>query len=273
MAGFIDYDAIAAAVRAGQRISSQFCKTNVNNSAVATPFHSFWNSTGLPAGGSNPAATPGTAYVNGVGGITLPDLSPLQKHLVQLTGSLRFASANSTTCVLMVYDRLVGVSGISTATTGDKTVNSTALPRYTDGIGVQVWLENTFSVSSNPVVSMASYTDDTGSGKVGPTYAIPGSANVDGFFGPLPIAAGSKGVKSVETINVVSGTNGTVNVILLKPLAVLPIHCDFPNGRDFVLQLASLERIYDGATLAFAVKHTVNNAISTIIGSLVCAYN
>jgi hypothetical protein len=83
---------------------------------------------------------------------------------------------------------------------------------------------------------------------------------------------GDKGVRSVETLNVgTAGTAGVVTVLLMQPLAFLPIIANQWNERDLVLQLSALPQIYDGASLGLAVLASGTTALN-IWGNIRIAY-
>jgi hypothetical protein len=170
-------------------------------------------------------------------------------------------------CTLMLYDRLCSVSGISVASTGNKTINSGALPRYSaaDAVNVQCWLEvTTATTTTAPVVSLNQYTNEGGTtGRAGATITFPAAATVVGsIIGPLPLQAGDLGIRSVEVgLNVATAASaGVVSVTLLRPLALLPLIANVWNEVDLVLQLNQMMRVYDGHNLALAALHTVTTA-------------
>jgi len=247
MAGFASYDDIIAEItQNGKYKAIPFYKTSSSPEAAGT-WHSLWKAAGNPGAESDPAGTPGAAYSSA--GMSLQDEASDFKHLLSLG-----ATATQNT-LLMLYDRLVGVGAVSINSTGDKTINSAALTRYTGGEGVQAWLEVTTVTSSTATVSMNSYTNQAGTtGRAGTSVAFPAATtNVDTLV-QLPLQAGDKGVRAVSTINVSvsGGGSAAVSLILIRPLAFLPIQANIYNERDFILQVASLPRLFDGASLALA---------------------
>ena len=125
---------IRAAQAAGKRFEMTFQKTGPTPEAAGS-YCTFWLGAGNPGAGANPAGTPGVAYDLTAGGLIWPDLDPDEK------GILRIEAECQVDCTLLVFDRLVGVGGI-TCDNGAKTVNSTAIVgRHTNGIGVEAWLE------------------------------------------------------------------------------------------------------------------------------------
>jgi hypothetical protein len=164
------------------------------------------------------------------------------------------------------------VSGFTLASTGDQTVNSTGLPRYTSGLGVWAWLEITTQPSNPPpVVSLASYTNQDGTAsRVGPAYTFPVAAmSVHTLVGPLPLQAGDTGIRSVETFNVATaGGAGVANLILVRPLLLT-------GTRDAVhvaerispLPFTTMPRIYDGASLEVIIRGQ-NPDVEAVSGEL-----
>ena len=231
---------------------------------AAGQMHTLWKAAGLVGAGVDPATTPGTAYDDAAGSMTLPDQATY-KFL------LRAEVMSTVSCTLLLFDRLVGVSGLALGSTGNKTVSSAALPRYTDGVGVEALLELTTASSANVgVVSMNSYTDtDNNDTQAGGNVTFTAAAqNVDSLF-PLPLAAGDVGVKAVATINVGTATTGGVaNLLLVKQLAMIPAIANIATLVDFTRAFAGPPRIYDGASLFCAFiaggtgAHTIRSAFT-----------
>lgn len=270
MAGFSDFNDFLSKVTVdGNVLEAPFHKISTAPEAAGV-YHSLWRVGRYPAAGADPAGTPGEAYSSTDGGLAKwANLSPQTKHLVSLEGGA------SVDCMLMLYDRLVGVGGITLNSTGNKTVSSATLPRYTDGKGVQAWLEvTTATTTTAPIVSMNSYTDQDGNtGASGATITFPAAAtNVDALIGPLPVASGDYGVRAVSTINVATAASaGVASLVLLRPLAYLPLVANVGNALDFMAMIPSLPRIYDGATPALAIQ-AGSTTIVSLWGMLRAAY-
>lgn len=278
MAGFTSLDDLISEMTVNSKVfHAPFYKVSTAPEANGV-WHSLWRVAGYPAAGGDGGAGSGTPGAGGTA-LTLADggllnaanASPDTKHLLTL------GAVASQDCMLMLYDRLVSVSGVTVASTGSKNVGSAALPRYSggDSKGVQAWLEvTTQTATTAPVVNMNSYTDQDGNtGASGGSVTFPAAAtNVDTLVGPLPLAAGDTGVRSVETVNVgTAGTAGAVNVVLLRPLGFLPLSANAWTERDFLTMLPSLPRLYDGHTLGLAFLATTTTAV-TVWGSIRGAY-
>lgn len=216
--------------------------------------HSLWRVGPMPPAGGDGAAGSGTP---GAGGTALDladgslsqgwlDQSPDQKIL------LDFNARSNGGCVAVLVDRLVSVSGIALSSTGNKNVGSVALPRYTSGVGVQAWLEvTTATATTAPIVSMNSYTDQSGNtGSAGGTITFPAAAtNIDTLV-PLPFASGDYGVRTCATINVATaGTAGAANFVLTKELLRIPLQGNIGRGYPPYIESMAWPIVEDGASL------------------------
>lgn len=275
MAGFTSRDDIIAELTAGKADLYNFYKVSTAPEAAGV-WHSLWKGTGQPGVGGNPAASPGTVHVSNdaadtAGAMFYPDRTPDQKHL------LSFGAVATQNCTLMLYDRLAGVSNISLAATGAKTINSSALSRYagTEAGNNEVWLEvTTAGTTTAPVVNLNSYTSADGTtGLTGGSLTLPSTTmNVDSMV-QLPLAASEQGVRSVEAgLNVATaGTAIVVNVLIIRPLARIPLLANVWNEVSFLDDVMGLPRIYDGATLGVAFLASGTTA-TTVWGTVSSAY-
>lgn len=276
MPGFTSRDDIINELTVGgKKDEYNFYKVSSAPEAAGV-WHSLWPATGSPGAGSNPAATPGTVMESDsttpkAGSMYFPDRSTDQRYL------LSFGAVATQNCTLMLFDYLAGVSGISLASTGAKTVNSGALTRYsgTDATLNEVWLETTTAgTTTAPVVNLNSYTSADGStGLAGPNLTLPSATmNVQSMV-QLPLNAAEQGVRSVEAgLNV--GTAGTaivVNVMIIRPLARIGLLANVWNEVSFLDDVLGLPRIYDNACLGLAFLASGTTA-TTFWGNITCAY-
>lgn len=277
MAGFTSRDDIINEVTAnGKQDLWNFYKVAPAAAEAAGVWQSLWKGVGNPGAGSDPAASTGTAYDTDAGSSTagaiwFPDRSTDQRHL------LSFGACATQNCTLMLYDRLVGVSGISTATTGNKTVSSTALTRYTGTSATlnEVWLEvTTATTTTAPVVNLNSYTTADGStGQTGGNVTFPAAATDLHSMIQVPLNASKQGVRSIEIgLNVATASAaGAVNVLIIRPLARIPLLANVWNEVSFLDDVMGLPRIYDNATLGLALLASTTTA-TTVWGTITCAY-
>lgn len=248
MAGFATWQELKNALHLNAQEVQAFVKMPSTNPSSAR-WTTYWPAGGMPDTGT----TSSGALVDGVGGVTFAATGSVGKYL------LRGQVTAPDNVALMVYDRLVQVTGLDFTSTGDKTVNSAALPRYADGFGVVPLLEvATIANLTSVTFSMSSYTNEAGtSGRAGPSYTISNLiVHAAGETPFLPVQSGDLGVRSVETINVSSASGGggfalTVNLVLARLLGCVTAQYRDLGTREFFAQLPAFARVYDGATLSF----------------------
>jgi hypothetical protein len=277
MPGFSSRDDLITEVTTnGKQDLWNFYKVAPAAAEAAGVWQSLWKGVGNPGAGADPAATPGTAYAsdastNVAGSMWFPDRDTDQRYL------LSFGAVANQNCTLMLYDRLVGVSGISTASTGNKTINSTALTRYTGTAATlnEVWLEvTTATTTTAPIVSLNQYTSADGTtGQSGGTVTFPAAATDLHSMVQVPLSASKQGVRSVEVgLNVgTASAAGAVNVVILRPLARIPLLANQWNEVSLLDDTMGLPRVFDNATLGLALLASVTTA-TTVWGSINCAY-
>ena len=243
---FASLDSIIASVASGNGENSSFAKNSITTTAGR--FYSLWASGGLPAAGSTPATGAGAAPTNATQGaikFTSPSGSN-KKHV------LRMSVMGPTAGAVFLYDRLVHTSGLSGTVTTAQTVNSTALTRYTDAVGVMCAIEVYSQLGSSSVTATISYTNQDGtSGRTG-TITIPTTALVGEFIGPMSLQGTDTGVQSVQTVTLSgsTGTAGNFGITLYKDLCRVPYNANTVEERDMVLQLMNLPEVKSGACLA-----------------------
>ena len=159
---------------------------------------------------------------------------------------------------------------ITDAGTGTHTVNW-LLPRYTNGAGLNAIFFNpaaTAMGAGTPNLSLT-YTNSAQAGSratptvlpVGKTAATnshilyTGATGAGKYNYAVPRASGDSGIAQIDGIrNSTSYVSGTYCVALYKELARFPVTTlGVASERDFLNQLPSLPRIYDGAALYFLV--------------------
>lgn len=264
---FSKYTDVRDAINAG-RVFTSYAYLSRNSSTAG-----LWDGTPVYfASGDAPASTPGTAFSNK--GLNFPNTTGT-KHLISMEVMVNTTGGASGTGVgvVMLYDRLVGVGPILTTSTGVKTVNSAALPRYTSGEGVIAVLEQVAAINSGCTINLDSYTNAAGTtGQQGPSIVIANRTNGWSLPG---VQVGDRGCKSVESINVTAAsvTTGSVNVVLIKPLAMMTMAQFTTNRREHVLQLTSPAQIFDGASLELAVLPSTGILTNNLTVALKFAYS
>lgn len=180
---------------------------------------------------------------------------------------------------------------ITDAGTGTHTM-SRLLPRYTNGAGLNAMFINpaaTAMGAATPSLSLG-YTNSSQVASratptvlpVGKTAAsnshilYTGATGAGKYNYAVPRQSGDSGIAQIDTIqNSVSYVSGTYTVVLYKELARFPVTTlGVAAERDFLNQLPSLPRIYDGAALYFLVGSGVATpANSAFSGHLDFVYN
>ena len=190
-------------------------------------------------------------------------VSPFQKHLRNLT--VMSTSATPLPMPMILMDYLLFYPFIDEGTTDSQPLtNSVALPRYTDGAGVQV-MAITVAGRTGGQTFRFTYTNQDGvSGRVSQTVGQNTSSAVgtivtsatasNGFAGPfVPLQFGDTGVRSIESVQMVSGTDvGLFTLVLVKPLLQTQIRgIDAPVETDPFLVKNISPIIMDDAYLNF----------------------
>lgn len=128
----------------------------------------------------------------------------------------------------ILIDRLSHQGGLSGTVTTAQTTNlpTSALTRYTDGVGVMIGLEIYTAVGISATTATASYTNQAGtSGRTTKAVAFGGTGiSTAGNIIIMPLQDGDTGVKSVESVTLAgtTATAGNFGVTLFKPLASFP---------------------------------------------------
>jgi hypothetical protein len=249
---FASLDSIIASLGAGKGENSIFSKASITTTLGR--WYSHWKSAGVPAAGATPATGAGaapTAATTGAIKFTNPSGSD-KKHL------LRLLAGGPTSGILMLVDRLVHTSGLSGTNVGAQTINSTALTRRTDAVGVMLALEVYTQIGATPQTATISYTNQNGTAGRSGTVAIPANALAGEFIGPMTLQAGDTGVKSVQTLTLggSTGTAGDFGITLYYILASIPYSANTIEERDQVLQLQNLPELKTDGCLALLTYAT-----------------
>lgn len=199
---------------------------------------------------------------------SIPHGGDVSASVKQVTDGAVYSAAPTTTpAVFMLIDVLASYTISTVTTTGAQTLLSGASwPRYADGNGVRAYLVPSVVMGAGAPTARLGYTNPAATAgrftpaapslpvitTLSPVGAIPYSGTGVGKFGPfLPLQSGDSGILSVQNINFsATMTSGCMNLVICKPIATIPITTVGVAGeRDFLNQLPSFPRIYDGACL------------------------
>jgi hypothetical protein len=201
-----------------------------------------------------------------------------QKKLAQFDIQTVGATAGVNTFELLDY--LLYYPGIAMDVDTYTMDNTTTLPRYTDGRGVQIMV-----VEQSPYVGGATfrinYTNSDGTaGRQTATMtcntqvtsgtivtSATATAGCVGLYAALQ--RGDSGVRSIESVEILSADVGLLCCVLVKPLAYFSIHeitapNQFSMWRDFSMQ----PTIVDDAYLNLVCKPSGTIAGAQIVGSV-----
>lgn len=220
--------------------------TDIITVAAGWDIQSYTAVTVSNAGGALPASTPqiaaGTIYY--------------WSRINATTGKLCTSLANVDAGTFIAFDD--DGSGTQTITM--------SLGRYIDGKGVQAFITPSVAHNTGTPNIQLTYLDTNGASSLTPATLpisnasapigqIEYSGTAAGKYGPfVPLAAGDQGILRATQFNynVTHGAGGVTNVVLCKPLLILPITtASVAAERDLVNQVPSLPRVYDGACLAW----------------------
>lgn len=169
---------------------------------------------------------------------------------------------------------------ITTTGTGTHTINW-LLPRYTNGAGVQAIFFNSNATplgAATPNLSLG-YTNSAQAtsratptvlpiGKTAASNSIilyTGATGTGKYNYTMPLQGGDAGIAEINTIqNSTSYVSGEYTVALIKEIGRFPLSTlGLSAERNFIFELPSLPRIYDGAALYWLWGSGVNTPASS----------
>lgn len=230
-------------------------------------------------------------------GIYVPTVSPEKQFIRKLTVMSAAAGVTTTTSqnqtlILMDYLLYYPFIDLDAAAEEQALSNTVTLPRYTDGAGVMMMLVAQSATAGGGNFTVK-YTNSAGTdSQVTPTnYCVaaqPSGAIVNattaaaGTTPFITLAAGDKGVRSVQSITMGTANGGLAAIVLVRPLMITYIReeCRRPTSSptESYGDAAELQRIrmqsgtpqiIDGAVLSFISRTTAGTiASSTLVGSL-----
>lgn len=261
---FTSIDSVVNAISTnGATIKQPFHKVTGGGAYTAARAYSFWQLAGNPTAGTfggtalnavqMTSATTGCVPLNA-------NVSPATRHLFNfgaVTGITTGVPSALMLCDFLLYYPTINAN----TATANTLVNGVGLSRYTTGDGVMMYLEVTATLGATPSNVTISYTNQAGTaGRTSIVTAMTVSQIVSGightgvapFF--IPLQGTDSGVRSVQsvTFSAAMGAGSTVALVLVKPLAYLPLTTlGVMTERDFLYQLPSLPQIQDAACLNF----------------------
>jgi hypothetical protein len=254
-------DMLVAALNASKRYS--IYKASMTSKA-AGEFQSLMLAAGSPGAGSTPATGAGAIPTNATAG-SIPIVNPSGSNKEYLA---RLGFAGSVAGSIILYDRLWHNSGLSGTSTSAQTFTQPVLTRYTDGLGVEAFVEIYTALGSTASTFTISYTNSDGTAGRSGTYTKPATAPVAGQMYPISLAAGDKGIRSIQSVQLSAstGTTGNFGLVLVRRFAEIGIPVvNASNDRDS-FSLGMPEIVSNSALFLMAMCSAATTG--NIIGSL-----
>jgi hypothetical protein len=197
-------------------------------------------------------------------GPNVDEINGVTKHIIY--SSAMSSVSTAVPGLLMLVDLQGYWPGISTDTTDEQTLSGTPTLRYNNGEGLKLYpVVTTATGAGTPSLSISYTNQSSTSGRsLSQTLAMIASATIGTLYhanpatanqgsGPfLPLANGDTGVQNVANVTFSAATAGNIALCLAKPLLTVPIGVIHQLvERDFVNQLTSLPRVYNGACLTW----------------------
>ena len=178
---------------------------------------------------------------------------------------------------LLFYPLIDGDSGDQQDMT-----QTAALPRYTDGVGVQAFLVCTSPMTTNGTVTVA-YTDPDDAAQSA-TFGVRAVSNLGAIVHTgdasvvtalasspfIPLQSSARGIKRIDSVTFPTAVGGFMSLVLVKPLASILLReaATWTERPRFMTAGGSLPRIYDGAFLNFIFQTSGTGNPATVRGAL-----
>lgn len=182
---------------------------------------------------------------------------------------------------LIMCDYLLYYPSIDDSIDGPQSLtNIVTLPRYSDGKGVQV-IAVSVAGRTGGASFFFTYTNSEGqTGRVSKAVFQNGSAavgtlqcsGVNNNISAMPfigLESGDSGVRSIESVTMLTPDVGLMSLILVKPICTLNLRgIDAMCEKDLFLESGALPRIYDDAYLNFLIQPSGSLATNALIGDI-----
>lgn len=210
-------------------------------------------------------------------------VSPLKKFLRRMT--VQATAATALPLSLILCDFILYYPSIDDSSTDAQPMDNTiTLPRWTDGVGVQI-LPVSVAGRTGGQQFTVSYTNSDGTAGRTSTATTQNSAAAIGTIvssatatanaaNPfLPLQDGDSGVRSIESVTMLGADVGLFSLILVKPLAVTLVRgIDACVEKDFLVHGAALPEIKDDAYLSFVGLPQGTLAATVLTGDIHVAW-
>lgn len=225
---FKNFRTIGQAFDDGKSWISTFRKVPAATATITGQWYDYSYASGNPIPNYYAAAPTKAAVLESDKGIIVPRMASGEKQYLHRL-SVMSSGATAGTQPLYLLDYLLYYPFVDMDAAGEDQLmdNITSLPRYTDGIGVQMMV-----VAQSPTVGGGRFTityigtDDVQytttsmfCGAAQPSGALVNAVTGTGGLTPfVPLNAGVKGVKSVVSCNFSVANGGLCAIVLVRPL-------------------------------------------------------
>jgi len=285
--GFANVKALAEAELAGQGTYSTWRKSPSQASTAGV-----WFDLSMSPGNPAPqyyAAAPMVARTltqSADGGLYHGGaVSPSSKHLKRVTALT--ATATALPMPMILCDYLLFYPFVDEGSTDEQLLDNTVtLSRYADGAGVQVMAVSVAGRTGGQTFRFTYTNQDGVSGQVSRTVkqntaaangnVVTTDRAVVDCAGPfIPLQTGDTGVRSIESVQMISGPDvGLFSLVLVKPLAQMSIRgIDAPVEVNYFTDFGQLPVITDDAYLNFLALPQGTLAATAIHGDLTTVWS
>lgn len=204
---------------------------------------------------------------------------PSTKYLRSITALT--ATVTALPLALVLCDYLLYYPSMDDSTTDPQIMDNTVtLPRYTDGIGVQM-IAISVAGRTGGQDFIVSYTNSEGvSGRTSETVRQNAAAAIGSIVTSAPVTlrsgnpfiglqSGDTGVRSIDSVQMLGPDVGLFSLVLVKPLATTLLkEISAPVEKDFLIQSEQLPVIQDNAYLGMLCLPQGTLAATALIGDL-----
>lgn len=238
-------------------------KLTLNKTATRTTIANGWFSLFDVAGNPGAGTLAGSSTAAGVvptdATAGYPRIDAFSGSNIGYLGAVNFG--NTVACRLAIFDRLflAGAYAFNANTAlASQPSYSGRLPG-TDYRGLQIWAETVTAATGNQTWNVT-YTNESGTGSRTTGAVGIGAAPTVGRCWQLPLQAGDLGVQKIDNVQGGTGTAGTANIMVLRPLwQGRVLATNYADVHDFAKTM--MPQIYEDSALYVMV-----NADSTSSG-------
>ena len=287
MAGFRNIRDLGLALTdSGKTWISTFRKVPAATATIAGQWFDYGYAAGNPIPNYYAASPLVAATLESDKGIIVPRMASGEKQWLHRF-ALMSAGATSSTQPFILNDYLLFYPFVDMDAAGEDQVmdNTVTLPRYSDGVGVQMMVVaqsgtvggGRFAITYTGSDDVQYTTESLFCGAAQPSGAIVSAAGAVGGLLPfVPLNAGVKGVKRVDSVNFTVANGGLCCVVLTKPLDVSQTleSCSVAGIGSAVEKEAlrlrgGIVEIKDGAFLAFMGQGVAGSVASApLVGTV-----